>query len=388
VNFHHFLALVTLLRMLTISGADMTAFLRKFIILVVVCTAPSLVLAYSLTNTLKKGSIAFGSCLQQWQPQPVWQSVIAQKPQAFVFLGDNVYSDVGPYLNAALPGRINQAYQDLAKVEELRRFGMEKNIDVFATWDDHDYGLNDGGAEFTYQTESRAYFADFFGLELDRIGDLDQRGIYHSRYRDIGGLSVQFLMLDTRSYHSPLKTSDQKSACSPTGIIPNTDDDATILGEEQWRWLAGEFKKPADLRIIASSIQVLPTEHCFEKWANFPNERQRLFELIKSSAVSGVVIISGDRHLAEISKLDGALGYPLYEITASGLNSALGANSPAAKESNVLRTSAKNVLTDNFGSIQIERGGDDAVLQFQIHNVRGEVLDEVELLLSVLKPGA
>ena len=124
----------------------------------------------------------------------------------------------------------------------------------------------------------------------------------------------------------------------------------------------------------------------FEKWANFPNERQRLFELIKNSAVSGVVIISGDRHLAEISKLEGTLGYPLYEITASGLNSALGANSPAANELNVLRTSAKNVLSDNFGSIQIERDGDDAVLQFQIHNVEGEVLDEVELLLSVLKP--
>jgi alkaline phosphatase D len=98
-----------------------------------------------------------------------------------------------------------------------------------------------------------------------------------------------------------------------------------------------------------------------------------------------VVIISGDRHLAEISKLEGALGYPLYEITASGLNSALGVNSPAAKEPNALRTSAKNVLSDNFGSIQIERDGDDAVLQFQIHNVQGEVVEEVELLLSALK---
>jgi alkaline phosphatase D len=384
-EFSSFLGSIFLLLTLIVSGADMTVFLRKFILLVVVLAAPSQVLAYSLTNTLKKGSIAFGSCLQQWQPQPVWQSVIALKPQAFVFLGDNVYSDVGPYLNGPLPDRINQAYKDLAKVEELRRFGIEKNIDVFATWDDHDYGLNDGGAEFTYQTESRAYFADFFGMELDGIGDLDQRGVYHSRYRDIGGLSVQFLMLDTRSYRSPLKKGDLESACSPTGIISNTDDGSTILGDEQWRWLAGQFKKPADLRIIASSIQVLPTEHCFEKWANFPNERQRLFDLIKSSAVSGVVIISGDRHLAEISKLEGALGYPLYEITASGLNSALGANSPAAKEPNALRTSAKNVLSDNFGSIQIERDGDDAVLQFQIHNVQGEVVEEVELLLSALK---
>ena len=364
----------------------MVVYLRKLIVLIVVLYIPASVMAYSLTNTLKKGSITFGSCLQQWQPQPIWASVIAQKPQVFVFLGDNVYSDVGPYLSAELPARIDQAYKDLAKVAELRRFAMEKNIDTFATWDDHDYGLNDGGAEFSHQAESRAYFADFFGLELDQIGDLEERGVYHSQYRDIGGLTVQFLMLDTRSYRSPLEKDADTSACAPTGIIANTDQDATILGELQWKWLEEEFKKPADLRILASSIQVLPTEHCFEKWANFPKERQRLFDLIKSNEVNGVVIISGDRHLAEISKLEGELGYPLYEITASGLNSALGVKSPAAKEKNALRTSAKNVLTDNFGSIQIERDGEDAVLQFQIHNVLGEVLEEVKVLLSGLRP--
>ena len=89
------------------------------------------------------------------------------------------------------------------------------------------------------------------------------------------------------------------------------------------------------LRIIASSIQLIPTEHCWEKWANFPKERIRMFELLRTTDASGVIVISGDRHLGEISVLPlDYLGYPLYEITSSGLNSALGENSDARDEQN------------------------------------------------------
>jgi len=354
---------------------------RNLIVLVAAICLPLSAAGYSLTHIHHKASIAFGASLEQWHAQPVWQSVLAQKPQVFMFLGDNVYTDAEPYLSTELPERINKAYRDLGKVKELQRFGMAKAIDVFATWNDHDYGEDGGNANFPYLTESRRYFAEFFGLELDSIGDTEERGIFHAQYRDIGGLRVQFLMLDTRSYRSSLAKQLQPSTCEP---ITNTAAGATILGEEQWKWLWKEFKKPADLRIIASSIQVLPTEHCDDKWANFPNERQRLFDLLKTSGVNGAIIVSGDRQLAEISKLDGVLAYPLYEITASGLNSALGANSPAAKEPNGLRTTANNFPIDNFGSIQIERQGDDALLQLQLHDVKGAVLEEIKLMVSEL----
>ena len=58
----------------------------------------------------------------------------------------------------------------------------------------------------------------------------------------------------------------------------------------------------------------LPDEHGSEMWGNFPLERKRLFKLIKDTGAGGVVFLTGDRHLAEISKLpadhaDG-VGYP------------------------------------------------------------------------------
>ena len=74
------------------------------------------------------------------------------------------------------------------------------------------------------------------------------------------------------------------------------------------------------MHVLVSSIQVIPVDHPYEKWANFPRARQRLIDLIAASRAPGVVLVSGDRHIAELSRLTSpALSYPLYELTASGL---------------------------------------------------------------------
>ena len=37
--------------------------------------------------------IAFGSCAKQWQHQTIWYTVLAAKPDLWLFLGDNIYGD-------------------------------------------------------------------------------------------------------------------------------------------------------------------------------------------------------------------------------------------------------------------------------------------------------
>lgn len=337
------------------------------------------------------GTIALGSCLRQWSPQPVWQGVLAMSPDAFLFLGDNVYSDTGPYRQQPLPQRIPRAYDDLAANADFagfRRAVQARGIPVLATWDDHDYGVNDGGADFPFQAPSRQAFVEFFDLDSGALGHREggvPNGVYHSRIRTIADLRVQFLMLDTRSFRSPLQRGDT-ARCPPTGLIANPSSDATLLGEAQWRWLAEALRQAADLRILASSIQVLPTQHCFEKWANFPLERQRLLSLIKDSGAGGLVLVSGDRHLAEVSRLDQGVPYPLYELTTSGLNSAMSASSPAAREINHLRVGPTNVLQDNFGSIAIETRPSGSVVVLQIRDVRGQLLQQHPIDLARLQP--
>ena len=46
--------------------------------------------------------------------------------------------------------------------------------------------------------------------------------------------------------------------------------------------------------------------------------RERLLSLLRDTRAAGVVVLSGDRHYAELSVLEGSpLGYPLYDLTSS-----------------------------------------------------------------------
>ena len=130
--------------------------------------------------------------------------------------------------------------------------------------------------------------------------------------------------------------------------IPQTGPDATILGDAQWDWLGEQLRQPAELRILCSSIQVISDEHPFEMWANFPNERSRLYELIRDTGAQGIVILSGDRHLGEISLDNVAIGYPLFDVTASGLNQAESSWRPLEPNS---RRVAGLQYGNHFGSI-------------------------------------
>ena len=102
---------------------------------------------------------------------------------------------------------------------------------------------------------------------------------------------------------------------------PPENRGGTILGSEQWRWLINELTgSTADVHIIANGIQILPEEHPYEKWANYPSERQRLLQVIDALEVSNPILISGDRHIGEMSLVALPIsGSPILEITSSGL---------------------------------------------------------------------
>ena len=76
----------------------------------------------------------------------------------------------------------------------------------------------------------------------------------------------------------------------------------------------------ADVHLIGTGVQVIPTEHSYDKWASLGGARERLLDLIGKTQPRNLIILSGDRHLGEISMLSEArFPQPLYEITSSGL---------------------------------------------------------------------
>src|SRR5262245_2849908 len=282
--------------------------------------------------------IAFGSCAHQDRPQPIWESVVAARPDLFLFIGDTVYADTTDM------DVMRAKYRKLADLPGWQK--LLKTCPVMATWDDHDYGKNDAGAEYPKKKESQVDFLDFFNEPKDSPRR-KQEGVYVAKVLGPPGKRVQVILLDTRYFRSPLKKRP-RPAQGEGPYVANNDPKATFLGDAQWKWLAEQLRVPAEVRVLASSIQVVSEDHGFEKWMNMPHERERLFQLIRDTKAAGLIVISGDRHLAELSMMDAGVGYPIYDLTSSGLNQ--GSTKWHKLEANRHRVATMN-QGNNFGLI-------------------------------------
>lgn len=253
--------------------------------------------------------IAFGSCLNEKGKLEVLSSVENSGADLFLLLGDNVYADT---INEK---KLRRSYRTLKSSEEYT--SLSSKIPVLGIWDDHDYGINDGGSEHPEKEMSQRVFQDFFNVPKD--SPLRQRkGVYSSYMFRKGDKSLKLILLDTRYFRSKLTKRLNKKG--KTYYVKDSSPEATVLGSAQWAWLEEELKKPSTVTVVASSIQVLSNEHRFEKWDNFPLERKRLLELLENGPSKVNVILSGDRHFSEVSKYISKKGRSIYEITSSGLN--------------------------------------------------------------------
>ena len=150
-----------------------------------------------------------------------------------------------------------------------------------------------------------------------------------------------------------------------------------MLGAAQWKWFEEQLKVPARLRIIATSIQLLSNEHRYEKWGNLPHERERFFNLLKKVRPNGVIVISGDRHTAEFSRIDLGLGYPVYDITSSSLNQ----RHRWRSEINPYRVGGM-YYDENFGMISVDWSEDDPTVRLQIRDIDGRIAIQFRHRLS------
>lgn len=327
----------------------------------------SLSLARAETPEAAVHRIALGSCANQNLPQPIWDSVVKASPNLFLFLGDNVYADTTD------PEAMRAAYAKLDAIPGFRR--LRETCPVLATWDDHDYGQNDAGRDYPMKIEAERIFHDFF--QTPRESEARSRpGIYQAHSFGPEGQRLQVILLDTRYFRdNPVRL----PARSPHGpYSENRDPGASILGDAQWDWLGKQLEEPADFRIIASSIQVLPQDHRWERWENFPLERARLLRLLAKAGSGPVVFVSGDRHMGEIMKLKTtdplSPGFPVYELTSSGLTNAGGGR---YTEPNRHRAIPRPFRLQNFGLIVID--WEKASADLELRDVNGTVVASLPL---------
>ena len=242
--------------------------------------------------------LGFGSCITEKRDQPIWKAIEKENINEFFFMGDNVYGD-------SKDGLLKEMEISYMKQKEMfPKWLYTKKLN--AIWDDHDYGKNDGGAEYPLKEQAQRLFLEFWNVDKDDAR-YSQKGIYFNEEKVILNNKINLIALDTRYHRSSLDQEDKP-------YYPTTDETKTMLGKDQWKWLEEIVKIESDIIIIVSSIQVLPTNHIFEKWHNFPHERSRLLGLLKFTN-KPVIILSGDRHKAGLYEKDN-----IIEMTSSSLN--------------------------------------------------------------------
>lgn len=305
--------------------------------------------------------IAFGSCSKHNEKQPLWKSIAEDEPDLWIWTGDIIYADTENMNTFAK--KYNQQLEHPAYQRFLER------VPIFGIWDDHDYGVNNGGKEYPKKKEARDLLFHF--LDVPENNPAWQReGAYQKYTLGQGDQTVKVILLDARYFRDqPRKTADGRSYLDSTG---------DILGEEQWQWLEEELMNTdsANLNVIVSGIQMIPEDHDYEKWANFPLSRERLFNLIKSSKTT-TVLVSGDRHIGEISKIN--LGeQEVYEVTSSGMTHSW--DSFPGEEN--LHRIGDVVSSLNYGELRIDWSVDPVVVSAEIRGVGSKVLQNIEFELE------
>jgi alkaline phosphatase D len=351
---------------------------RRALLVVLLCALPA-----SADDAKPLTRIAFACCSDQDKPLPIFDKIADLKPDLYLAMGDNIYVDLKREPGLDEMANMKAKYDRLAALPGWQR--LTETCPMLATWDDHDYGKNDIGAEYAHKDESQQLHLDFFGVPKDSPRRT-QKGVYNAKIIGPEGKRVQIILLDTRYFRSKLKK-DTKPLPGTRLVpyVPNTDPGVTMLGAEQWTWLEEQLKQPAELRLIVSSIQLIADEHPHEKWANLPAERDRLYQLLRETKANGVVVLSGDRHLGEISMDPKAIGYPLFDVTSSGLNQ--GTKTWRAPTEPNRHRIAMMPHGDNFGLVTIDWSTADPKITVQVRDVDGEIALKESFPLSLLKPG-
>lgn len=306
--------------------------------------------------------IAFGSCNDEDRDQKMWSAILENRPDLWIWLGDNIYGDTHSMKV------LREKYNKQKSHVEYQQFAA--SVAVIGTWDDHDYGINDGGMHYGKKDSSKQLMLGF--LEVPETRPVWERdGVYDSYTFGEGQRQVKVILLDTRYFRDTLVHSNDE------GVRYTANPGGDVLGEAQWQWLESELTgSDAAVHLIVSSIQVIPEEHGWEKWANFPTARQRLLDLLVRTKPSRPLILSGDRHIAEISKMEvEGLPQPLYDFTSSGLTHTW---SSASAEDNKWAVEPK-VIKRNFGIIKLLWDEEPFQLVLQVRGLGNSLFQEVKI---------
>jgi alkaline phosphatase D len=252
----------------------------------------------SLDAGKDKPRVALISCMSDdfmAVQRDMWNSVRAAKPDILFFLGDAAYLDEqNTQLTEASLWRRHVATRmklDVYRWKTLRP--------VLSIWDDHDYGINNGGFDFPLKTGSSQMFEALFGAQ-DVTGYASGLG----RARVLSLFGQRFFLMDCRSWRR------------------SGGAEATHWGGEQEDWFFEQLALNDEPAFLMNGSQFFGKYHGYESFEKqHPEQLKRVLERL-GKAEAPVVLCSGDVHYSELMRLGREeMGYETFELTSSSLHS-------------------------------------------------------------------
>lgn len=260
----------------------------------------------------------------QIQQKKQWADLLAQKPDLIISMGDNVYADSRagiPLPSPLSPALLWERYVETRN--NLDIFKTEELIPFVTTWDDHDFGAGNGDGSYPFKEEARSIHMAFFPFLSNADSLRDGPGV--SKSLRIGNQT--FVLFDNRTFRTadaapPICQKKNEPLC---GNQTNKDQkDATHFGRIQEQWAEDLLKHTKGTVWLISGDQWFGAHHPFESYeGNHPRSFKAFLEKIRSEVSDNklsVIFASGDRHLAEIQRVNPFPRYKTYEITTSAIH--------------------------------------------------------------------
>lgn len=293
-------------------------------------------------------SVAFGSCakFQDDPVQDIWRGVETVNPDLFFWLGDNVYID-------SVHERVMQdCYQNQRSV--LTAKNILRSIPQLATWDDHDFCLNDHDRRNTAKDAALKVFKQYWANPA--YGQADNPGTYFQQHY----AGVDFFFIDVRYHRDPNDMPD--------------DGSKTMLGREQLEWLKNSLaESDAAFKVLVSGSGWSTSKgEAGDAWSSHLSERNALFNFIAHENVSGVLLLSGDTHVGEFNCIPWTEngGYDFYELVSSPLAQKTQKGDWIARHPEI-RLRQVYSRSNNFGLLEFDMNATDPTVTMTLRDTAG-----------------
>ncbi|WP_052594788.1 alkaline phosphatase D family protein [Luteipulveratus mongoliensis] len=247
-----------------------------------------------------------GSCAPSGSDY-VWNRVLAEGCESFIFMGDT------PYIDSTDLTLARQRQREFLQVPEVAR--LVSSVPVWATWDDHDFALNGqlGDVSYVEKQKTRTAFVDYranatYGQTTS--GEVQKtRGVGEGVYTSFRRGPVEVILLDPRYF----------SRTAPSWADP---DQATCLGGVQWEWFKKTIKaSDATFKLVMTGMVWDDKKNSeSDDWETFSYEREALLDFVKDQKIPGVVLLSGDIHCSRALMYGPRVGYDLWQFIVSPLH--------------------------------------------------------------------